>query len=193
MPSAPNSWQMYQAIQYLIFNECKVGGVTPFSPFSIAPNTSNPGSASDQTRYGANPQGTVTSAIYIGVPKDWTKLYPKQVHIIPPMGEEVFRRAFGGKVWDWQDVLIRVVMSRKDDWYQSQQDIIAARDALWPVLTRHAELPNAPGVVASLPAPVTSMPAYGVEAGMPIGLEWDYWCFRWRIKQEWSVTGGIIP
>ena len=191
MPSAPNTVAVLQAIQYRIQQEVLVGGVSPFTLFSTTPSSSNNGQ-SDAVRYGTNPNGNCANAIYIGVPKDWPsqRLYPRMCHVIPPPTRDVQRHALGGKVWDWAEVYIRFLFSRKDDWYQTQLDLIAAADVMYGVLTRHAELPGANTVQATTPMKSGQLPAYHHD-GM-IGEEYDCWGFLWRVKQEWTVSGGIV-
>lgn len=193
MPTQANSWAMYQAVQYLIFTECLVGGVSPFTALSAAANTANPGGVSDLVRYGTNPNGTVTTAVIIGVPKDMTNRYATQCWVVPPVSENVYRVAFGGKSWDYQDVVVQCRTLRSGagaDWYAAQQTLINIRDALYAVMLKHAELPGAANVQASKPEVWSGAPAYTpvVEAG----LEWDTWTFKWRLKQEYTIVGGII-
>lgn len=180
MPTAPQTWAVLQAIQYRIWNEVKVGGVSPFSTFSAA----------DQTAFGTNPEGTVTTAVYIGVPKDWdVSEYPKQCHIIPPMQENVYWRGLGGKVWDEQSIYVRVCVSRHDNWYQAQQDIINARDAMYTVFSKHAELPFTPIVRATKAMQPRQIPAYHHDQA--IGVDWDCWGFLLWLNQEWFVSAGV--
>lgn len=198
MPTAPNTWQMLQGVQTLIQNEVLVNSTSPFTAFSTDPNPANPNPAmSDATRFGTNPNGAITNAIFIGVPKDLSNKYPRQCHIIPAETEDVQRKTFGGgnaniggQVWDYMDILILVNFYRQTDWFGTQQDIVATRDAMWQVLVKHAELPNAPGVAASIPQVVAGARAFS--PGVRLDLEWDIWAFRWRLKQVWSVSGGIV-
>ncbi len=187
MPSAPQTWTMLQALQARIFNEVLVGGVSPFSTWNTT----------DQARFGVNSfatGGQVTTAIYIGVPKDWAAInyLPKQCHIIPPTPETVHRRNLGGHIWDEAHVSVFFRFSRKQDWYQAQQDLIAARDAAWPIFLRHAELPNAPTVSASnlVPQPA-GQTAYSIIN--VAGEDFDQWGFTFYLRQEWSVASGIVP
>lgn len=182
MPVSPQTWAVLQAIQYRVWNEVQVGGVSPFSAFNPA----------DQAKFGNNPQGTIANAVYIGVPKDWdSSQYPRQCHIIPFMTENVQRRALGGKVWDDGDVYIRVVFNRHDDWYQTMQDIIAARDAMQVILIKHAELPITPIVRAVQPRTPRQIPAYHHDEA--IGVDWDCWGFLLHTSQEWFAPTGFIP
>src|SRR5579872_298823 len=170
MPVAPQSWAVLQAIQYRIWNEVKVGGVSPFTPFI-------PG---DQAKYGGNPQGTIANAVYIGVPKDWNITYTRQCHVIPFMREDVSWRALGGKVWDDADVYVRYCFNRvKVDWYQTEQDLINARDATYVTFAQHAELPFTPIVRAVKPMQVRQVPAYHHDE--VIGRDWDCWGFLLHI------------
>lgn len=192
MPFAPNTTAVLQAIQYRVQQEVLVNSASPFTAFSTAANTGNPSGVSDATRYGTNPNGTITNAIFIGVPKDWPslRLYPRMCHVIPPPMRDVERHALGGKVWDWSQVYIRFIFQRKDDWYQNQLDLIAAADVMYGVLTRHAELPGASTVQATTPMKSGQLPAYHHEE--MVGEEYDCWGFLWRVKQEWTVSGGIV-
>lgn len=193
MPFAPQSWTVLQAIQSRIQQEVLVGGVSPFSLFNTAPNASNPTGESDAVRYGTNPNGNCANAIFIGVPKDWPspKLYPKMCHIIPPYHRMSSRHAFGGKTWDWSHIYIRFVFDRTLDWYQAQQDILAAADAAYTVFATHAEMPNASGVQASILDAPGQIPAYHHDEA--IGAAYECWGFVWRLKQEWTVSGGVQP
>lgn len=184
MPFAPQSWQMYQAIQKRINDEVLVGtpAASPFNAFSAA----------DATKYGTTPFGSVTQAIYIGIPKELSIVYPRQCHILPAIDEEVARRALGGKIWDWQFVYVRLVFLN-NDWWQAMQDIVAARDVMHVVMSRHAELPNAPIVQA--------VHELAAKQGLPTGFhyddltarDWACWGFIWAHKQEWTAQGGIVP
>lgn len=180
-PYAPNSWKMLQAVQYRIFSELLVNSVSPFSTWNAA----------DQAKYGNNPFGQVTTAVYIGVPKDWPSINycPRQCHIIPATQENVGWRALGGKTWDIQAVYVRILYSRKADWYQTQQDILAARDAMYVMLSSHAELPNAPTVAAAKMTAPHNVPAYHHDGAL--GEDFDCWGFAYWLRQEWFAPGGI--
>jgi hypothetical protein len=180
-PAAPQTWTMLQAIQYRIFAEVLVNGASPFSTWN----------ATDQAKYGDNPFGAVSTAIYIGVPKDWPAInyVSRMCHIIPATDENVAWRALGGKTWDQQFIYVRFLYSRKSDWYQTQQDLLAARDAMYVMMSAHAELPNAPTVAAAKMVPPHNIPAYHHDNA--IGEDWDCWGFAYWTRQEWFAPGGI--
>src|SRR5690242_17491965 len=109
MAAQPQTWTMLQGLQTTIQNEVLVSSASPFSLFDTTPDVGNPGQVSDATRFGTNPNGAITNAIYLGVPKDWQMKYPAQCHIIPPKedGGLSARHALGGKVWLEQDITVR--------------------------------------------------------------------------------------
>lgn len=187
MPFSSNTWQVLTAIQQMILTELLVqdsnSPSTPALPLS-------PLLTADATRYG------VAHAAFIGVPKDWRAgVYARQLHIVT-MPENVAWRT-NPKVWDYAPIYLRLAYSREADWYTAYQDIVKARDVMYKVLLRHAEGTGqaaAPTVQASQIEP-------GGAGGAPIGyhldltqdVEWDCWGFMWRIKQEWTVSGGLVP
>jgi len=171
MASAPQTWKSLQAAQWIIQNEVLVGGVTPFSLFGTIGNGNNPGNVSDQVRFGTNPFGSVTSAIYIGVPKDWQTLYGSQCHLVPS-NEVEYRRGAGGKIWLEQYTHTRIYMKADVDYYATMQTLINAVDVAHTILMRHAEDPNAEDV---------------------LGLGWLGWQGVWYRKQEYFIAGGIVP
>jgi hypothetical protein len=191
MSSVPNTPLILQAVQYALFTNIKIGGVSPFTAWNTSPNPANPGSVSDLTRFGTNPLGTVSNALYIGAPKEMNTLYSTQCHIIPTMDETVVRRAFGGKVWHERWIYFRVVMNNTTDWYGTQTNIITLADVIHPYLMQHAELPNAPAVIASKEMARGGMPI-GYHRDEIVGREWDCWGFVWWFREEYAVSGGFV-
>jgi hypothetical protein len=184
MPTVPNTWAVLQAMQYLIQTQVLVSSVSPFSLWT----------PDDQLKYGTdNPNGSITNCIHIGVPKEWASnnLYPNQCHIIPPMSESVSRHALGGKVWDEDEIIVLFWVSRKDDYYAAMKTIVAMRDAIYPMLAQHAELPGAPTVVAGKIRVGGGSGHSGYVINNIIGEDWDGWGFTWWVRQEWFITGGF--
>lgn len=184
MPSQPHTWTVAQAVQTAVQGLTVVDfrhpvAASPFATFS----------ASDAATYGA------TNAIYIGMPKELLTQYDRQCHIISCANEHVTWRTLGsgsagsgGKVWDEVVFYIRFLYLRQSNWYQTEQDLIAARDAMYPqILMTHTQLPGAAGVQAAHNDSQVG--------GFPIGhhyvefdgQSWACWGFGWWIKQEWTT------
>ncbi len=197
MASQPQTWTVLQAIQYqlftgLIVTDSQVTNASPFSTWLNTANPQNPGSVSDLTRFGTNPNGTVTTAIYVGMPKDYDITYPRQCHVIPPPQEAVMRHAFGGKVWDEAWVYIRLCYLNVNNWYENQQDLYTARDVLHPFIAHHAELPGADTVIATKEVAHASGMPTGYYRDSFVDREWDCLGIIWWARQEYQVTGGFV-
>lgn len=196
MPTVPATKLLLQAIQWQIANEVLVNSVSPFSAWSTAANPQNPGSVSDQTRFGTNPLGAISNFVLIGTPKDPDPTYPRQCVILPPPDETVSRASYGGHVFDEAHVLVVVRYLAVTDWYQDYLDLIDCRDALYQVMLKHAMLPNAPTVTAAkagaraagVPTGFFREPALGYA-----GREWLTWGFVWWFRQEYILSSGFVP
>ena len=172
MPSQAQTFAVLKGVQSFVQTNFLVGGASPFSPFNAA----------DATKYG------VTNAIYCGVPKDITAAYPRQCWIVP-VADKPVRHAVGGKVWDEQHLFINVLYNNVRDWYQTFQDLCAARDAFTAVLLQHAQLPGLPIVAASKLDHASAPNGYQFESA--IGADWQCWGFTWWLRQEYNV-GPIV-
>ena len=175
LPSQPDTFSALQAMHSLILSECLVAGVSPFAPLS----------ASDAARFG------VARAVFVGRPKDFSDAYLPQCCIWLPSetsSETVELAGYAGRATSVFEARVLLLVDQRSDWYAAEQQILALRDALWPVLLRHAQLGGGvPSVMAS-------------EAFVGRGLCYDqvagvlYRGFEavWRIRQQWQVTGGRI-
>lgn len=181
MAIAPQTWKMLQGFQNTIQREVLVGGVSPFTAFSAA----------DQVTYGANPNGTITNAIYLGVPIDLTTSYPYQCWITPT--DETVKWRTNPRVDDWIDVYLCVLGLYKTNRYATFQQMIAIRDAVHPVIAAHAEQPNAPMVSAATWGPPGQTRNQGFFFSEWIGRDWLCWGATRKMRQEWNVSGNIQP
>lgn len=175
LPSQPDTFGALQAMQSLILSECLVAGASPFATLAAA----------DAARYG------VARAVFVGRPKDFSDAYLPQCCIWLPSdasAETVELAGYAGRAWAIFDARVLLLVDQRADWYSAEQQILALRDALWPVLLRHAQLGGvAPSVVAS-EAFVGRGLCYEQVAGV------QYRCFEaiWRVRQQWQISGGRI-
>ncbi|HEX6819281.1 MAG TPA: hypothetical protein VF120_12965 [Ktedonobacterales bacterium] len=173
MPLAtqPNTLSALQAMQSLILNECLVSGASPFAALSTA----------DAARYG------VSRAVFIGQPKDFNAAYTPQCAIVlPPESELVTLAGYAGRATAEVEALVRVYVDPRPDWYAAEQQALAIRDALWPVLLRHADLG---GTVASVIAS-EGRPGRGLCYEQVAGNVYRCYEARWWMRQQWTVAGG---
>ena len=175
LPSQPDTFGALQAMQSLILNECLVAGVSPFAALS----------ASDATRYG------VARAVFIGRPKDFSDAYLPQCCIwLPsdPHAETVETEGYVGRALSTFAARVLLVVDQRTDWYAAERQILTLRDALWPVLLRHAQLGGTVASVTASEAFVGRGLCYEQIAGV------QYRCFEaiWRVRQQWQVSGGLV-
>lgn len=174
--NSPNSLGILQAMQGIIVGEVLVGGVSPFAALSAA----------DQARYG------VARAVYVGKPKDMNDGYLPQCNLWIPPADESRQMSeivgYVGRVMTWIEVIGQVFVDMRGDWYAGEQQILAIRDALWPVVLKH-EL---------LGASVVSVVEAQAEEGRGLCYQEvasvEYRCFEWRwlVRQQWSLAGGRV-
>ncbi len=175
LPSQPNTFGALQAMQSLILSECLVAGVSPFAALS----------ASDASLYG------VAHAVFIGRPKDFADAYLPQCCIWLPSdtnAESVELSGYAGRARSSFAARVLLLVDQRTDWYAAEQQILTLRDALWPVLLRHAQLGGAVDSVTASEAFVGRGLCYEQVAGV------QYRCFEaiWRVRQQWQVSGGLI-
>jgi hypothetical protein len=173
LPSQPSTFAALQAMQSIIVTECLVGGVTPFAALSSA----------DATRFG------VANAVFVGQPKDFKDAYLPQCGIwIPPQAETVALAGYAGRVFIEFEAKIAVFANLRADWYAAEQQILAIRDALWPVLLRHGRLSGAVSSVIESEARPGRGLCYETVAGS------DYRCFEalWWVRQQFTLSGGRV-
>jgi hypothetical protein len=175
LPSQPNTFGALQAMQSLILNECLVAGVSPFAALS----------AGDATRYG------IARAVFIGRPKDFADAYLPQCCIWLPSdtnAESVELAGYAGRARSTFAARVLLLVDQRTDWYAAEQQILTLRDALWPVLLRHAQLGGVDASVTASEAFVGRGLCYEQVAGV------QYRCFEaiWRVRQQWQVSGGLI-
>jgi len=175
LPSQPDTFGALQAMQSLILSECLVAGVSPFAALS----------AGDASRYG------VAHAVFIGRPKDFSDAYLPQCCIWLPSdthGETVELAGYAGRALSSFAAHVLLLVDQRTDWYAAEQQILTLRDALWPVLLRHAQLGGAVASVTASEAFVGRGLCYEQIAGV------QYRCFEaiWRVRQQWQVSGGLI-
>ena len=175
LPSQPDTFGALQAMQSLILSECLVAGASPFAALS----------ASDASRYG------VARAVFIGRPKDFSDAYLPQCCIWLPSdtnADTVELSGYAGRALSTFAARILLLVDQRTDWYAAEQQILALRDALWPMLLRHAQLGGAVASATASEASVGRGLCYEQVAGV------QYRCFEaiWRIRQQWQVSGGLI-
>lgn len=173
LPGQPATFAVLQAMQSVILSECLVGGVSPFAALSSA----------DVARFG------VANAVFIGQPKDFKDGYLPQCNLwIPPESESAELLGFAGRAVAEFEARVRVTVDLRTDWYTAEQQILAIRDVLWPVLLRHERLGGT----------VTSVVAGEARAGRGLCYETvagaQYRCFEalWWVRQQWNIAGGHV-
>ena len=169
LPAQPATLAALQAMQSLILAECRVGGVTPFAPLTAA----------DAARYG------VANAVFVGRPKDFKDAYLPQCCLwIPPERDSAQLIAYAGRATAEFEATIQVFTDLRGDWYAGEQQILAIRDALWPVLLRHARLGgSAPTVIEGQARPGRGLCYEQIAGG-------EYRCFEatWWVRQQFALT-----
>lgn len=177
LASGPNTLGVLQAMQSIILNEALVGGVSPFAALS----------ASDQTRYG------IARAVFIGRPKDFSDAYLPQCALWIPQRDEAQQpvELIGhiGRVFDDIEVTVQAFCDLRKDWWAAEQQILQIRDALWPVVLKHILLGGTVSTVADADAYEGRGLCYEEIAGI------EYRCYEliWAVRQQYVVTGGIVP
>jgi hypothetical protein len=175
LPSQPDTLGALRAMQSLILNECLVAGVSPFATLATA----------DAARYG------VARAVFIGRPKDFSDAYLPQCCLWLP-GETTpdtsCLQGYNGRAQAPFDVRVLLLVDQRADWYVAEQQILPLRDALWPVLLRHALLGGTVPSVTASKAAIGRGLCYEQVAGV------RYRCFEaiWRIRQQWQTAGGRV-
>ena len=193
-----NTWGMLQAIQLRIQQEVLISSASPFDLFGT---TVDPGDTfSDYARYGqittVNPYGDVPNAIFIGHPKDIKQRYKIWCQIMP-IDENVYRRAFGGKVWHETPVYVRVASKYTSDWFDTWKLMTQIADVAHFVMAKHAELPNLPMIEAvKEEMKGASMPTgyfFDEMLGNSKGRDYLNVGFCWWHKAQYFIPTGIIP
>lgn len=171
LAAQPATFAALQAIQSLILSECLVGGASPFAALS----------STDAARYG------VANAVFVGRPKDFKDAYLPQCCLwIPPQSERITPATYAGRAFAEFEATIQVFADLRGDWYAAEQQILAIRDALWPVLVRHARLGGTvPTVVESEARPGRGL-CYEHVAGS------EYRCYEalWWVRQQFTLSSG---
>ena len=171
LPAQPATFAALRAMQGLILSECLIGGASPFAALSTG----------DAARFG------VASAVFVGRPKDFKDAYLPQCRLWVAEGSETIAVAgSAGRIYAELEALVQVAVDLRADWYAGEQQILAIRDALLPVLAHHAQLGGS----------VSTVLASAVRAGRGLCYEevagTVYRCYeaRWWVRQQWSVSGG---
>lgn len=179
LPAQPDTLGALTAMRAIILAECLVGGVSPFAALSAA----------DATRYG------VARAIFIGRPKDFNGAYlPQCVLWIPPerdlLAQEgaITLESVGGRASAEFEALVQVFVDMRADWYAGEQQILAIRDALFPVLMRHARLGGTVPTVTESEV----RGGRGLDYEQIAGVEYRMFEARWAVRQQWAVSGGLV-
>ena len=174
LPTQPDTFGALRAMQSLILSECLVAGVSPFATLS----------ASDAARYG------VARAVFVGRPKDFSDAYLPQCCVwLPPDTHNgaVAMQGYAGRALTTFDAHVLLLVDQRADWYAAEQQILALRDALWPVMLRHTLLGGTiPSVVAAEAATGRGL-CYEQVAGV------QYRGFEaiWRVRQQWQISDGL--
>lgn len=174
LPSQPDTFGALRAMQSLILSECLVAGVSPFAPLS----------AGDAARYG------VTRAVFVGRPKDFSDAYLPQCCIwLPPdtRNGAIAMQSYAGRALATFDAHVLLLVDQRADWYAAEQQILALRDALWPVMLRHALLG---GAVASVTA-AEAVAGRGLYYEQVAGVQYRGFEAIWRVRQQWQISAGL--
>ncbi|HZC04215.1 MAG TPA: hypothetical protein VE338_01100 [Ktedonobacterales bacterium] len=181
LPAQPDTLGALEAMRAIILSECLVGGVTPFAALSAA----------DAARYG------VSYAAFIGRPKDVNDAYLPQLNLWIPAepdsaaqspGNEVALVGVVGRANATFEAIVHVMVDMRADWYASERQALAIRDALWSALLRHERLAGlAPTVTAS-----EARPGRGLTYEQIAGVEYRVIEARWWARQEWLIAGGLV-
>jgi hypothetical protein len=178
VPTGPNTLGMLQAVQGLILGNVLMGGVSPFASLNAA----------DAARYG------VARAVYIGAPKDFKDAYLPQCQIVPEE-ETVALAGAQGRAEDVLAVRVMAVVSFTD-WWAAEQQILALRDAIWPVLLAHVRggASVGTGFVALDPAAGANEARRGGFGLLEVaGVWYRTWTCHLDARQVWAATGGLVP
>ena len=175
--STPTTLSVLQAMQGIILAEVLVGLSSPFAALSAA----------DQSRYG------VARAVFIGRPKDFKDAYlPQCVLWIPERDQSqqpVELVGYAGRVSDVTEVTVQAFADMRTDWYAGEQQILAIRDALWAPLLRHKLLGGTvPSVTDAEPREGRGL-CYEAIGGV------EYRCYElvWSVRQQYNISGGLVP
>lgn len=171
LPLGPQTFAALQAMQSLILDECLVGGVSPFAALSAA----------DAARYG------VARAVFTGRPKDFSGAYVPQCALwLPPDAETVALAAYAGRGYAEMDVRALVFTDLRAGWLAAEEQTLAIRDALLPVMQRHERLGGGVASVVTSEARAGRGLCYEQIAGM------EYRCYEaiWWVRQQWAISGG---
>lgn len=160
-------------MQSLILAECLVGGVTPFAALSAA----------DVLRHG------VAHAVFLGRPKDFADAYLPQCGLwVPEGGDSAALIGYADRAASELEVHVEVFVDLRTDWYTGEQQILAIRDALWPVLLHHEKLGGTLPSVLACEARTGRGLCYETAAGATYrGYE-----AIWLVRQQWTNSGGRI-
>jgi hypothetical protein len=165
-----------QAMQSIVIGEVLVGVTSPFAALS----------ASDATRYG------VSRAVFIGRPKDFKDAYLPQCVLWLPERDEAQQPVelvgYAGRVSDVLEVTVQAFADLRSDWYAAEQQILAIRDALWPVLLKHRLLGGGVQGVTDAEAREGRGLCYEEIAGT------QYRCYEliWTVRQQYNISGGLV-
>lgn len=173
LPGQPNTLAALQAMQSIILNECLVGGASPFAALSAA----------DVARYG------VANAVFIGRPKDFNDAYLPQCCLwIPAASETVELAGYAGRAFAEFEALVVVYVDLRPDWYAAEKQIVGIRDALWSAMLRHARL----GATVSSVIESEAQAARGLGYEQIAGSEYRTYEVGWRVRQQWTISGGRV-
>ena len=134
MPATtPATLAVLQALQ----SEILANSATTFAALSTA----------DAARYG------VARAVFVGVPKEFKDALMPQCHIIP-IAQHLAVAGVHGRITDVITLRLRVVVDYSD-WWAAEQQVLAIRDLLVPVVLTHLRAGATAGgalvALASLP------------------------------------------
>lgn len=179
LPGRPDTLGALAAMRAIILAECLVGGVSPFAALSAA----------DAARYG------VARAVFIGKPKDFNDGYLPQCALWVPPERDLTAQTGGvtldgvsGRASAEFEALVQVYVDMRADWYAGEQLILAVRDALWPALLRHARLGGSVPTVADSEVHA----GRGLDHERVAGVDYRLFEARWLVRQQWSVSGGVV-
>ncbi len=89
----------------------------------------------------------------------------------------------------WIEVIGQCFVDMRADWYAGEQQILAIRDALWPVVLKHELLGASVASIAEVQAEEGRGLCYEQVAGV------EYRCFEWRwlVRQQWQSRAEASP
>jgi hypothetical protein len=105
---------------------------------------------------------------------------------VPEGGDSVALTGYAGRATSELEVHVEVFVDLRTDWYTGEQQVLAIRDAVWPVLLHHEKLGGILPSVLACEARTGRGLCYETVAGAM------YRCYEaiWLVRQQWTKSGG---